>query len=95
MKGRHPVKLHIEGMLTGPELPEIQVREILMNKQVPPVYLQNSILQWAPRLDLAMVTFCRQIPQSVGRMEKIFTSKALLEFIAFHNHWVTTLLFCG
>lgn len=35
----------------------------------------NIIPHWAPHLDLAMVTFCCQIPQSVGRMERIFTSK--------------------
>lgn len=42
MKGRHPVKLHTEGVLTGPDLSEIQSRRILMNKQVPAVYLQTE-----------------------------------------------------
>lgn len=40
--------------------------------RVPP---NRTFSSWAPHLDLAMVTFCCQIPQSAGRMEKIFYFK--------------------
>lgn len=40
---------------------------------VPPKY---KVPQWASHLDLAMVVFCCQLPENVGRMERIFTSKA-------------------
>lgn len=39
---------------------------------VPPKY---KVPQRASHLDLAMVVFCCQLPESVGRMERIFTSK--------------------
>lgn len=39
---------------------------------VPPKY---KVPQWASHLDLAMVVFCCQLPESAGRMERIFTSK--------------------
>lgn len=39
---------------------------------VPPKY---KVPQWASHLDLAKVVFCCQLPQGVGRVERIFTSK--------------------
>lgn len=37
MKGRHAAKLHTWGVLIGSHLLKIQIRRILMEKQVPPV----------------------------------------------------------
>lgn len=76
MKSRHPAKLCTRDVPIGLDLLEIQIRRILMKKtgasSVPPKY---KVPQWASHLDLAMVVFCCQLPESVGRMERIFTSK--------------------
>lgn len=69
--GRPPVKPHTEGVLIDPDLLEIQIRRILVKKEV----LLCTVPQWALHLDLAMVLLGCKIPQSVGRMERVFTSK--------------------
>lgn len=45
MKGRHTAKLHTRGVLIGSHLLKIQIRRILMEKQVPPV-LPSGHLVW-------------------------------------------------
>lgn len=76
MKSRHPSKLCPRGVPIGSDLSEIQIRRTWMKKtgasRVPPKY---KVPQWASHLDLAKVVFCCQLPQGVGRVERIFTSK--------------------
>lgn len=54
-------------------------------------------------MDLAIVVFCCQLPQSVGRMERIFTSEtspgihsisSLLLFTRLYDNWFSKLSFC-
>lgn len=74
-KSRHPVKLCTRGVPIGPDRLEIQIKnsdEKTGASSVPPKY---KVPQWTSHLDLAMVVFCCQLPERVGRMERIFTSK--------------------
>lgn len=63
-----------------------------------------KVPQWTSHLDLAMVIFCCQLPESVGRMERIFNFKDSswnlqhfpfqVLFTILHNNWFSKLLFC-